>query len=185
MQSYRINKGKHNTCEYACIRLSHRHDRNPVVSFIVRWITKTHSYCMYIYVRMSIHCTFITRRRQRLAKDEVWNFFKLAKSTLKHQTKHPQSPDQGCRLPHASTPVVCWNGIRHIWPPFSLAKLVCSYFAKVQPCGPDFTHQNQTWVNSHHLLLSPFLRLTSMFGSIVLLSRSWSSVNAPTISFHM
>ena len=38
----------------------------------------------------------------------------------------------------------------------SQAWLACSYFAKVQPCGSDFTHRNRAQVNTYHLLLSSF-----------------------------
>ena len=62
---------------------------------------------------------------------------------------------QGCRLPQACT---CWNDIRRIPLTGSRARLVCSYFTKAQLCGPDFTHWNWTQENTHHLLLSSFVR---------------------------
>ena len=34
---------------------------------------------------------------------------------------------------------------------------MCSYFAKAQPCRLDFTHGNQTQVNTYCLLLSSFV----------------------------
>ena len=40
----------------------------------------------------------------------------------------------------------------------SQAWLACSYFTKVQLCGQDVTHQNQTQVNIYRLLLSSFAR---------------------------
>ena len=51
----------------------------------------------------------------------------------------------------------CWNDVGHIRLTGSQAWLACSYFAKVQPCGLDFTHWNQTQENTYRLLLSSFV----------------------------
>ena len=57
---------------------------------------------------------------------------------------------QGCRLlPHARTPVAYWNDCGRVRLKGSQARLACSYFAKVQPCGPDFTNRNRTQVNTY------------------------------------
>ena len=42
--------------------------------------------------------------------------------------------------------------------------MACSYFAKAQPCGSDFTHRNRTQVNTR-LLLSSFFSPAFMFES--------------------
>ena len=63
--------------------------------------------------------------------------------------------DQGCRLPHTCTPVACWNDVGHIQ--LTGSWVVYSYFAKAQSCRPDFTHRNQTQVNTSDLLLSCFV----------------------------
>ena len=52
---------------------------------------------------------------------------------------------------------MCWNDIGRIRLNVLRARLVCSYFAKAKPCGPDFTHQNRIQVNTCHLLLSSFV----------------------------
>ena len=53
--------------------------------------------------------------------------------------------------------MVCWNDVGRIRLTGSRAQLACSYFVKVQPSRPDFTHQNRTQVNAYHLLLSSFV----------------------------
>ena len=54
-------------------------------------------------------------------------------------------------------PVMCRNGVGCILLTVSQARLACSYFAKVQPCGPDCTYGNWTEVNTCRLLLSSFV----------------------------
>ena len=83
---------------------------------------------------------------------------------------------QGCRSSHASTLVACGNGVGRIQLTCSQAWLACSYFARAKPSKPDVTHRNRTWVNSYCLLLSSFVRLASMFGSVGSLLRSRISI---------
>ena len=64
---------------------------------------------------------------------------------------------QRYKLPHPHTPMACWNDIGRVRLTGSWAWLACSYFTKVQPCGPDFTHQSRAQVNTYHLLLSSFV----------------------------
>ena len=68
------------------------------------------------------------------------------------ELSHKRPLVQRCRLPHTRTPVACWNDVGRIWLTGSPALLACSYFSKAQPCELDFTHRNQTQVNTYHLL---------------------------------
>ena len=72
-----------------------RRVKDPVVHVLVRWITETDTANI---LSVNIYCTSVSGVRQRLAKHEVWNFFKQAESTLKRETKHPQPPNH-CPLP--------------------------------------------------------------------------------------
>ena len=69
----------------------------------------------------------------------------------------PRRPQQGCRLPHARTPMACWKDIGCIRLTGSRARLGCSSFAKAQLRRTDFTHRNWTQVNTYRLLLSSFV----------------------------
>ena len=55
-------------------------------------------------------------------------------------------------------PAACWNGVGRIQWTGLQARLACPYFTKAQPRRLDFTHRNQTQVNTYHLLLSSFVR---------------------------
>ena len=67
----------------------------------------------------------------------------------------------------------------------SQARLTCSYFAKAQPCGPDFTHWNRTQVDTivcyFHRLFASMLKSRS----IASLLRSRISFHTQANSFHM
>ena len=88
IQSYRINKGKQNTCIYACTKTLCRNVQDFVVRIIVWWVTKTHRYCMhtnvniyctsqYIYVKKLVAWTI----RQRLANHETSSASRPTSST--------------------------------------------------------------------------------------------------------
>ena len=73
------------------------------------------------------------------------------------ELSHKRPLVQRCRLPHTRTSVACWNYIWCVRLTGSRAQLVCSYFTKAQQSGPDFTHRNQTPVNTYSQLLSSFV----------------------------